>query len=255
MSDWNPILYERFLHDRTRPATDLASHISVQPKSVFDIGCGTGNSTHVLAQKFQNVEITGGDSSEAMLKKARVNYPEIKFVQFNAETDWDKLPYYDLIFSNACIQWIPNHKQLIPNIMSHLNDGGQFAVQFPMQTLHPFHQLVQRIAHSDKWKAVFSTEIKYNVLNKEEYFDILSKCTDDFEIWQTNYCHRMPSHQSIIDWFRSTGLQPYMSQLTEPEQADFEKDILNELHNIYLIRANGEILFEFPRLFIIAKKD
>ena len=254
MSDWNPILYERFLQDRTKPSKDLASHISIQPKSVFDLGCGTGNSTNVLAQKFQNADITGGDSSETMLKKAQENYPMIKFIQFNAETDWNTLPCYDLIFSNACIQWIPEHKRLIPTMISHLNNGGQLAVQFPMQTEHPFHKLVQQIAHSDKWKSKFRTEVKYNVLTKEEYFDIISECTDNFELWQTNYCHRMPSHQSIVDWFRSTGLQPFMSQLTESEQVDFEQDILNELMTIYPVRANGELLFEFPRMFFVARK-
>lgn len=254
MSDWNPILYERFLQDRTKPSIDLANHITIQPQSVFDLGCGTGNSTDVLARKFPNAAIIGEDHSDAMLTKARENHPLLKFISFHAETDWDTLPCFDLIFSNACIQWIPQHQRLIPLMMSHLKDGGQLAVQFPVQTAHPFHQLTRQIAHSEKWQSKFHTEVQYNVLTKEAYFDILSSCTCDFELWQTNYCHRMPSHQSIVDWFQSTGLQPYLSQLTAAEQIHFAQDILHELRNVYPVRANGELLFEFPRLFFVAKK-
>ncbi len=255
MTDWNPIQYEKFIKSRTIPAKDLIARIDSKPTTVFDLGCGPGNSTKALCNAFGDAEIVGVDFSENMVNKAKENYPYLKFFQFNAETDFDTLHQkYDLIFSNACIQWVSNHKALIPKMMDSLNKNGLLAVQIPLQNQHPVHQILKNLAKSDKWKTEFQTETKYNILTKSEYFDILSEVSDDFEIWETIYCHAMPSHESIIEWYESTGMRPYLDQLTSDKQIEFKNDVLTQIKAKYPSQRNGEIMFQFPRLFFTARK-
>ena len=210
MPNWNPIQYEKFLKDRTQPAIDLANRLEgFDSNSILDLGCGPGNSTKVLIDKFPTAKIIGADNSDEMLEKARGLYPDIEFINFDANGDLHEInEKFDMVFSNACIQWLPNHKKLR----------------------------------------------RYNNLTTEEYYDILSDISNDFEIWKTTYCHRMPSFDSIIEWYKGTGLRPYLEQLTESDVDDFVNDVYVELKKRYKMQKNSEILFRFPRLFFIARK-
>ena len=119
MPNWNPIQYEKFLKDRTQPAIDLANRLGVfTPDSILDLGCGPGNSTKVLKDRFPNARIVGADNSDEMLEKARELYPNIEFTNLDANGDFHEVnERFDIVFSNACIQWLPNHKELLPNLM------------------------------------------------------------------------------------------------------------------------------------------
>ncbi len=135
-----------------------------------------------------------------------------------------------------------------------LQKGGVFAAQIPMNYDEPIHKIVTRITESGKWKAKLGQGRLFGTLTIPEYFDILGGLTDDFEIWQTTYCHRMPSIESIIEWYRSTGLRTYLSALSDEDGAEFITEISEELRREYPKQANGEIIFRFPRFFFIAKK-
>ncbi len=256
MADWNAELYSKFLKDRTQPSIDLANRImSDNPKSIIDIGCGPGNSTRVLKDKFPNARVIGVDSSKDMIKTAESNYNDIEFMMFDAGKDFDKLnDKFDIVFSNACIQWIPNHEKLLKNMMSILNDGGIMAVQTPMNYKEPIHRIIEGLVYSDKWKNYFHNPREFYNLKQEEYFDLLSKISSNFTIWETVYCHRMPSHESIMEWYRSTGLRPYLSALSEKKAAEFEKDVFEQVEKEYPVQENGEIIFRFPRFFFTAAK-
>lgn len=259
MADWNAEQYAKFLKDRTQPSIDLANRLGMEienPSAIFDLGCGPGNSTHTLALKFPNAHSIGGDVSQNMLKKARTSYPEIEFIHFDGEKDFPSLSQsFDIVFSNACIQWIPNHKKLLAHMMGSLNKGGVLAVQIPLQEKQAMHTIFAETASEDKWKHRFPRPLSsQNILSEEEYFDILSELSGDFCIWETTYCHRMPSHQSIIEWFKGSGLRPYLEALPPEEALEFEKDVYAKTVKAYPIRNNGEILFYFPRLFFTAVK-
>lgn len=133
MSDWNSNQYMKFGAERTQPSIDLVNRIAdINPNRILDIGCGPGNSTDRLAKQFPNADILGVDFSEDMLKEARTTYPELRFEHSCIPDDLDKLDgKFDLIFSNACIHWIPNHESLLPAIFDKLSDGGTLAVQIP----------------------------------------------------------------------------------------------------------------------------
>lgn len=256
MSDWNSDQYLMFGKERTQPAIDLAKRIDIEaPKRIIDIGCGPGNSSDVLAKQFGNAYILGVDNSENMIKKAKKDYPDLEFKICDAGKDLPSFENdFDIVFSNACIQWIPNHKRLISDMMGLLKKGGELAVQIPMNYKEPIHRIISEIAGSRKWSCKFSNPRVFYTLSQDEYFDLLSRISSDFTMWETVYFHRMSSHQSILEWYRSTGLRPYLSALSESDKPVFEKAVFDEVVKAYPIRENGEIIFRFPRFFFIAKK-
>lgn len=256
MSEWNSEQYLKFVKQRTQPAIDLANKINLDnPAEIIDIGCGPGNSTNVLAKRFPKAHVIGADNSQNMIDKAKNDYPDLDFILFNAaDESYDIAKKFDVVFSNACIQWIPEHKRLLNNMMDILNEGGILAIQTPMNYNEPIHKIIGEISANEKWKSKFSNPRIFYNLKQEEYFDILSEISSDFEIWETIYCHRMPSHNSIMEWYKGTGLRPYLNVLNENDAAEFEKDIYNELVKFYPIQKNGEIIFRFPRFFFTAVK-
>lgn len=256
MADWDSAQYLKFLKERTQPSVDLINRIKLKsPAKIIDIGCGPGNSTNALFERFQNANILGVDYSDDMLKKAKSKYPYLQFSKFNAESEnWNIGDNYDIVFSNACVQWVPDHYKLLPKMMGILKKGGILAVQMPVQYEEPIQKIIAKVAATDKWKQKLEFKRVFNVLSDEKYFDILSDLSDDFCIWKTTYYHRMKSHNDIIEWFKSTGLKPYLDRLNNSEKESFLKDILDEVSKYYKIQANGEIILRFPRLFFTAVK-
>lgn len=256
MPTWNPIQYEKILKDRTQPAIDLANRLeSLSPTSILDLGCGPGNSTKVLREKFPNARVVGADNSEEMLSKARELYPNIEFILLDANGNLNEInEEFDIVFSNACIQWLPNHHELIPKLIKLLMPAGTLAVQIPLQAEHPVHIIINEIVNTAKWSDKLVAR-KYNNLTTSEYYDVLSDISSDFEIWETTYCHRMPSYESIIEWYKGTGLRPYLEQLSETDADEFVGDVYNELKHRYKKQKNSEILFRFPRLFFTVRKE
>lgn len=256
MSDWSAAQYSKFKQERTIPAVDLANSIKCENvKSVLDIGCGIGNSTAVLAMKFPSANITGVDNSDDMILTAKKENPGIEFVKLDVEKEFDSIKnQYDIVFSNACIQWIPNHRKLLKDLFSLLNIGGILAVQIPQQSKLPVHNIMQTLSKSDKWKNKLHIERMYNNLSENEYYDVLSGLTNDFRIWETTYFHSLPSYESIIEWYKGTGLRPYLEQLSTNDQKAFLGDVMQCLKDTYTMQNNGEIIFRFPRLFFVAQK-
>lgn len=254
MADWNSKQYLKFKKERTQPAIDLVNRIQLEnPSKIIDIGCGPGNSTQVLAARFPNAQILGIDSSENMIATARKQYPNLKFKVCDAANDLKNLGNdFDLVFSNACIQWIENHHRLLPSMMGLLKNGGVLAVQTPMNYEEPIHKLIQEVTALPKWRTFFPNPRLFYNLTQEEYFDLLSEISPEFSIWQTTYFHTMKSHQDILEWYRSTGLKPYLDVLTEDEKISFEQDIMNGIKSAYPKQINGEIIFRFPRFFFTA---
>ena len=149
MADWNSAQYLKFKNERTQPAVDLAMRIKNNPKTIVDIGCGPGNSTKVLRDIFTDANILGIDNSPNMIEKAKSEHSDIDFDLCDALSLDGK---YDLLFSNACLQWIPNHDTLIPSLMEKLNDGGILAVQVPMNGEEPLFRLIREVANESKWE-------------------------------------------------------------------------------------------------------
>ncbi|MBP3359680.1 MAG: methyltransferase domain-containing protein [Clostridia bacterium] len=255
MSKWNSEQYLKFKKQRTQPAIDLAKRISVEhPNNILDIGCGPGNSTSVLKKIFPQACILGVDSSEDMIKKAKELYPDINFKLCDVTTELDKLDKYDVIFSNACLQWIPNHKEFIPMLFNSLNENGVLAVQIPMNGRETLFKIMNEVISEPQWD-FSSMSIETNeTLLPEEYFDILSSCTENFDIWETVYYHNMPSVEAMVEWVKGTRLRPYLNALDKTKAENLEKEITKRAAMLYNTQENGEIIFKFRRFFFVAIK-
>ncbi len=256
MSEWSPKQYLKFGNDRTQPAIDLVNRINVEnPKKILDVGSGPGNSTKVLYDFFPNAKIIGIDNSLSMVEKAKEKYPNLEFMICDANKDLSKLDRdFDIVFSNACIQWIPNHKKLLKEMMSLLNVGGMLAIQIPMNGEAELYKIIANVVDNPKW-GFNNVELEHNeILKPYEYFDILASISSDFSMWETMYYQRMKSHQDLVEWVKSTKIRPYLNYLDDEKKIVFENEILEQVKQKYMIQENGEIIFEFRRLFFIATK-
>lgn len=256
MAEWDARQYSKFEQERTLPARDLCAAIPLnRAERIIDVGCGIGNSTAVLKARYPDAHVAGADMSESMLAAARRDHPELEFIRFDATKDFSRLEGgYDVVFSNACIQWIPDHPGLLRNMMGILKPGGVLAVQTPMIDDEPIHRIIVELAGSERWRAHFPQQRIFHNLTQGQYFDELAAISSDFSIWQTTYCHRMPSHQHIMEWYKGTGLRPYLSVLNTPDAAAFEAEVLAGVTKAYPVQRSGEIIFRFPRFFFTAVK-
>lgn len=254
MPDWNSELYLKFVNERTLPAIDLIRHIAIdEPHAILDVGCGPGYSTHLLAQRFPQADILGIDNSCNMIEQAKKAHPSLSFALCDAGTQLETLPAgYDIVFSNACLQWIPNHPALLQTMMGRLRKGGILAVQIPEIYEEPIHRILVAVAASPRWAATFSGIAPFHHLAAGGYYDLLSAISSGFSMWQTTYFHTMKSHQEIMEWYRSTGFKPYLDKLNGAEALEFEQGIYSQLVQAYPLQKNGDIIFRFPRLFFTA---
>lgn len=254
MADWNSKQYLKFEKERTQPAIDLVNRISIdKPNKIIDIGCGPGNSTEVLFKKFSGSYVIGVDKSENMISSAKKNYPHIDFKLCDISNDLHELDKdFDIVFSNACIQWVPNHKELLKNLGGLLRKGGIVAVQIPMNFNEPIHKIIEEVSTSQRWKKHFSNPAVFHTLSQGEYFDMLSESFENISLWETVYFHVMKTHNDIMEWYRGTGLRPYLDVLDEEEKMEFENEVMDGIIKSYPVQKNGEIIFRFPRFFFTA---
>lgn len=251
--EWNANQYIKFEKERTQPSIDLIEKINFSPKSILDMGCGPGNSTSLLYGRFENSEITGIDISENMLKKARESYPYINFEKINIETELGKLRSYDLIFSNACLHWIPNHERLYESIFEKLNAGGMLAVQMPLVYNAEFYKLLKNFVKKEKW--VKLSEIKnFHIPSPGRIYDILSLYSLEITMWETTYYHIVPSAEYVVEWYKGSGLKPYLDMLSKEESTEFLKELTSEIEKTYSTQPDNSVILKMPRLFFTATK-
>ncbi|MCM1488780.1 MAG: methyltransferase domain-containing protein, partial [Firmicutes bacterium] len=245
MPDWNSTQYLKFKKERTQPSIDLAARIDLEnPVDIIDIGCGPGNSTAVLKTRFPKAKILGVDSSRNMVDRAKADNPDLSFKLLDVTSeDWRLGQHFDIAFSNACIQWVPDHKALLPKIMGILKEGGKMAVQIPFNFKQPIHTLTDELIKTEKWCKKINEPRIFYTLTAEEYYDILAEISSDFQMWETVYCHRMKSCEDIIEWYKSTGLKPYLDTLNDDDKREFLADVLVKVREHYPLRKNGEVIF------------
>lgn len=256
MSDWKPNLYLKFEKQRTQPSIDLAARIDINsPKRIIDIGCGPGNSTAVLKNRRPNADFTGMDSSPSMIAQAQETDNDITWVCADAAGDLSDLGRFDVVFSNAALQWMPEHERLLPNLFGLLEAGGVFAAQIPNTTHMPIHIALQSLVKGRKWGAKLGAVTTHSMNAAPYYYDILSGLKADIDLWETHYYHVMESHAALVQWYSSTGLRPYLNSLeSEQDKAAFLADFECALQSAYPAQKDDMVLFPFVRIFFIARK-
>lgn len=249
---WDSNLYLKFANERKQPCIDLLSRLDGKFGRILDLGCGPGNSTENLSEKYSGSEIIGFDSDDNMLEKARKDHPEFEFVKGYAPTDFKKLTgKFDLVFSNACIHWIDNQEMLIDEVYKILNDKGVFAVQIPLTDESQFYRILYRLIEQ-KWTNLKTVKNFHN-MNQECYYNALSEKFENITIWQSNYYH-IVKRNTVLEWYKGSGLRPYLALLNDKEQEEFLNDLQDVINKEYPLLADGNVFLIMPRLFFIAKK-
>jgi trans-aconitate 2-methyltransferase len=256
MADWNPALYSRYEDERTRPAQELLARVPLaSPRRVVDLGCGPGNSTELLVQRYPDAHVTGIDNSQAMLESARQRLPGVAFSLGDIAT-WRPERAPDLIYANAALQWVPGHEALFPRLFAELAPGGVLAVQMPDNLDEPSHRLMREVAAQAPYAGPIGDASRLREPRRPiaDYYDLLAKDAALVDAWHTVYQHRMDSPGAIVEWVRATGLRPFVDPLNAELRSSFLGDYERRIDAAYPARSDGRRLLAFPRLFIVARR-
>jgi trans-aconitate 2-methyltransferase len=252
MPDWNAGQYLRFADERTRPCRDLAFRIAAaNPRSVIDLGCGPGNSTAVLRSCWPQAQITGLDGSAEMLKTARAEYPDGRWIEGDIPS-WAAASdeTFDVVFSNAALQWVGSHQDLFPRLLGRVAPGGVLAVQIPARSDSPAFRIVAGLASR---RFAPGSIHDWHAHEPAFYYDLLAPHASRLDIWKTIYQHVMDGPEAIVEWYKGSGLRPYLGALSsEAERQQFLADYLDGIRREYPPRPDGRVLFPFHRIFIVA---
>lgn len=256
MSDWNPDLYRRFEDERTRPARELLARVALsEPKLIYDLGCGPGNSTELLVERFPQADVVGTDNSEPMLVSARKRLPNCRF-ELSDIAGWKPPVAPDLVYANAALQWVGSHEALIPRLFDLLAPNGVLAIQMPDNREEPTHRSMREVAALAPWSQFIDdiASVRTKILPLDAYYDLLSPHAAEVDVWRTAYQHPMESPAKIVEWVRATGLKPFIDPLPEAERTSFLSEYERRIAQAYLPRADGRLLLAFPRMFIVARR-
>ncbi|HVS53577.1 MAG TPA: methyltransferase domain-containing protein [Opitutaceae bacterium] len=259
MPTWNSDQYLKFAAERTQPAVDLAARIALaSPARVVDLGCGPGNSTAVLAHRWPQAALTGLDNSAAMLATARKEMASVAWIESDIAA-WSAAPHdaanrFDLIFSNAALQWVPGHARVLPALFARVAAGGALAFQVPANFDAPPHRLMRELATSAPWRSHFPTlPREWHAHAAEFYYDTLAPLASRLDLWCTDYVHVLEGVDGIVEWYRGTGLRPWLDALPdEPTRTRFLAAYRARLVPYFPTRVDGRVLFPFRRLFVVA---
>lgn len=252
--DWSARQYLKFEDERTRPPRDLLAQVPLdKPKRVVDLGCGPGNSTELLIERFPTAEVIGLDSSPDMLRQARGRLPNHKFVEGDLAT-WMPEEGTDLLFGNAVFQWLPDHPKVLARLLGALPEGGVLAVQMPDNTQEPALQLMEQVGANGPWAAAIakSDAARDDLLRPEQFYDLLRPHCSYLDIWHTHYNHVMENHAAVVEWFKGSSLRPFYSVLEGAMREQFLAAYSDAIARAYSVRYDGKVILKFPRLFILA---
>ncbi|MFK3689063.1 trans-aconitate 2-methyltransferase [Agrobacterium tumefaciens] len=253
---WSAQQYLKFENERTRPARDLLAQVPLERVlNGYDLGCGPGNSTELLTERYGVNVITGIDSDDDMLAKAVDRLPTTRFGKADLAL-WKPAQKADLLYANAVFQWIPDHLAVLSQLMDHLESGGVLAVQMPDNLQEPTHIAMHETGDEGPWKDKFSDgRLRRKPLPAPTaYFDALSPKAARVDVWHTIYNHPMTDADSIVEWVKGTGLRPYLDAAGEENRDAFLADYKRRITAAYPAMADGRLLLRFPRLFIVAVK-
>jgi trans-aconitate 2-methyltransferase len=267
---WSAKQYVAFEDERTRPVRDLLAALpKLQPRSVIDLGCGPGNSTECLAALFPDAEVSGIDSSPEMIQAARRRLPQVRFWVQDIDAWLGGAPCGDappgdarresgacgVILANAVLQWLPNHAALLPAIIGKLASGGALALQMPDNLDEPAHRLMREVAAVGPWAAKLAAAgaARPPLASAAWYYELLRPLCAKVDLWRTTYYHALAGGPgAIVEWFKGSGLLPFLEPLGLAERAAYLAAYTTAISRAYPSSADGGVLLPFPRLFMVA---
>jgi trans-aconitate 2-methyltransferase len=286
---WDAALYLRFGGERARPFFDLLARVGAElPRYVVDMGCGPGNLTALLAERWPAAAVCGVDSSPEMIEAARALVAQSPRV--NAETPalkagsvprppapsgsgpvttnhapglsfmlddvrfWKPQSLPDVIISNAVLQWVPGHRELLVRWADQLARGGWMAFQVPGNFDQPSHAIMREMAASDRWRPLLrDVELNRQSADSADYAELLARAGLEVDAWETTYVHILHGEDPVLEWYKGTGLRPVLAALDADQAGDFLAEYGTRIREAYPPSSFGT-LFPFRRVFAVARR-
>ncbi|MET3810954.1 trans-aconitate 2-methyltransferase [Arthrobacter sp. UYEF3] len=255
---WDPAKYREFGDYRDRPFFDLTARILADsPRRVIDLGCGPGNLTATLATRWPEAAVEGLDSSPDMLAKAGSLAAAAANLSFGPAdiATWMPAPDTDVVVTNAALQWVPGHVELLPRWLEALGPGTWFALQVPGNFNAPSHALMRTLAESDEWSGRLAGVLRHDdaVAEPAKYLELMLDSGCDADAWETTYLQLLPGTDPVLEWASGAGLRPVLAALPPGEARRFGADYARLLNKAYPPGRHGT-LFPFRRIFAVARK-
>ena len=272
---WDAALYLRYGGERSRPFFDLLARVGAElPTYVFDMGCGPGQLTATLAERWPSAVVCGVDNSPEMIDAARQlvpsaavqtavsagsgstmtsHAPGLSFMLDDIR-HWKPQHLPDVIISNAALQWVPDHRELIASWVDQLADGGWLAFQVPGNFDQPSHAILRELAASARWRPwLRDVELNRQTADPADYAELLARAGCEVDAWETTYLHILPGEDPVLEWYKGTGLRPVLAVLDADQAADFLAEYGEQLRAAYPPASFGTML-PFRRVFAVAHR-
>lgn len=253
--DWDPTVYLTFGDERGRPFVDLINQIrpAEPPAKVVDLGCGPGNLTALLARRWPGADVCGTDNSAEMIARARADVPEIHFEEADVR---DFVPDSDLdvLVSNAVLQWVPGHRELLAGWAKAMRPGSWLAFQVPGNFDSPGHLALRELAADARWADALGGVLRRPVDDPIGYAELLTGAGAAVDTWETTYLHRLAggARHPVLTWQSGTALRPVRAALPAADYAEFTDRLEAELAIRYPVR-DGIVWYPFRRIFVVAR--
>jgi trans-aconitate 2-methyltransferase len=250
----DPLQYARVSDERSRPFFNLLERVPQRPfRSIVDLGCGAGELTVSLAQRWPEAHVVGLDNSPQMLARSGDHAipGRLEFVEGDIESYARPA---DLIFTNAALQWVGDHATIFPRLAALVNPGGAFAVQMPFSHVQRSHELIEETARNGPWASKLSHWRRFQVQPLAWYVELLMGLGFQVDAWETMYYFVLQGHDPVLEWVKGTSLQPILTLLDEAERSVFTQTYAARLREAYPPTPQGT-LYPFRRIFFVATRD
>lgn len=257
---WDPDRYLAYADERGRPFVELLARVTAEdPERVVDLGCGPGNLTALLKQRWPHAEVLGVDSSAEMVERARRDVDGVRF-EVGDVRDWAGLDTptegVDVLISNATLQWVPGHLDLLPGLLAKVRPGGVLAFQVPGNFDQPSHTIRAELAAQEPYAAHTARVAVPSAHDAATYLRALATLGCEVDAWETTYLHVLDSSADpdpVFTWISGTGARPTLQALPDDLRPGFEAELKRRLREAYPDEGRGVVL-PFRRVFVVARK-
>jgi trans-aconitate 2-methyltransferase len=254
---WDPDSYLEFDEFRARPFTDLLARVTVRaPRRVTDLGCGPGNRTAELLERWPDAVVDALDSSPEMVRRARAAGIDARLGDV---ADWAPGPESDVVVCNAVLQWVPGHPELLARWIAALPAGAELAFQVPGNFGAPSHRLVRELLDTPRWRGRVPPRAELPVLEPREYGDLIAAAGARPDVWEVTYLHLLTGRDPVLAWLTGTALRPVRAALDDVDWADFRAELRPRLAEAYPVDQAPDgaaaAWFPFRRIFGVARRS
>jgi trans-aconitate 2-methyltransferase len=250
---WDPDRYLAYADERARPFADLLARVgATEADRVVDLGCGPGNLTGLLARRWPGADVLGLDSSPQMVARARESGPAGVRFEVADLRQWQSDHPVDVLVSNATLQWVPGHLDLLPRFVAQVAPGGWLAFQVPGNFAEPSHVLLHELASDTRFRGYVDEVARPDAHGPEVYLDTLLDLGCRVDAWETTYLHVLQGEDPVFTWISGTGARPVLQALPEELRRDFETEYKRLIRDAYPPGPHGTVL-PFRRVFVVAQ--